>query len=373
VRPALNSLLLAFLLAATAALFDAEPLWVPAVALAALAIGSVIWVRRAARGVTLRRSLGARRVIEDEPVSIVIAVQGGRVALPTASIVDPLLSGAVPLPAGRGPRRVRIEARFGRRGRRTLVLPRLRICDPLGLATREISAAPSPADDELLVLPRIEPIVTPAEGGGGAARLTRRGRAVLGAEVTVDGIRPLREGTSAARIFWPSIARGTDPQERRLTAGSESKPLVVLDPRGAADEEQLDAAVRATASLARALALSGGCGVLLPGDRRATELSETLAGWEHVHARLALLGGAAGPALGAVAHRRGPVVFVSARHVARLPQAIAASAGATRVLVVPGGLPGRQAMFAVAGCHGYRLSSARPRARPTGLALGGSR
>ena len=371
-RPALNSGLLALLFAATAALFDAEPLWVPAVALAVLAVGSVMWVRRAARGVSLGRTLGARRVTEDEPVSIVIEVRGGRIALPTASIVDPLLSGAVPLPAGRGLRRVRIEARFGRRGRRALVLPRLRISDPLGLATREISALPSPADDELLVLPRIEPIVAPTEGGGSAARLTRRGRAALGAEVTVDGIRPLREGTSAARIFWPSIARGGEPQERRLTAGSDSKPLVVLDPRGAADEEQLDAAVRATASLARALARSGGCGVLLPGDRRATELGETLAGWDHVHARLALLGSAAGPALGAVAHRRGPVVFVSARHVARLPAAIAAS-GATRVLVVPGSLAGRQAMFAVAGCHGYMLSSARPRARPTGLALGGTR
>ncbi|MDQ3677961.1 MAG: hypothetical protein M3401_14395, partial [Actinomycetota bacterium] len=96
-RPALNSGLLAFLLAATAALFDAEPLWVPAIALALLAVGSVVWVRRAARGVRLRRALGARRVIEEEPVSIVLEVSGGRAVVPTAAIVDPLLSGAVPL------------------------------------------------------------------------------------------------------------------------------------------------------------------------------------------------------------------------------------------------------------------------------------
>lgn len=373
-RPALNAGLLALLFGAAAALFDAEPLWVPAVALALLAVGSVAWVRRAARGVTLGRTLGARRVIEEEPLSVVLEVSGGRVAMPTATIVDPLLSGSVPLPAGRGQRRVRIEARFARRGRRVLALPRLRICDPLGLATREITAQPSAGDDEILVLPRIEPIVTPADGGGDAARITRRGRAALGAEVAVDGIRPLREGTSAARIYWPSIARGAEPQERRMTAGSDSRPLVVLDPRGAADEDQLDAAVRAAASLARALARSGGCSVLLPGDRRATELGETLAGWDHVHARLALLGSNGGPALGLVAHRRGPVVFVSARARARLPQAFAASAGATRVLVVPVALAARKAAFTVAGCHGYVLSSARTRAvSAAGIIAGGRR
>ncbi len=372
-RPALNSGLLALLFAACAALFDAEPLWVPAVVLALLAVGSLAWVRRAARGVTLRRDLGARRVIEDDPVSIVLEVDGGRAWMPTATIIDPLLSGAVPLAAGRGQRRVRIEASFARRGRRALALPRLCISDPLGLTTREITAVASPADDEIVVLPRIEPIVSPADGGGDATRITRRGHAALGAEVSVDGLRPLREGTSAARIFWPSIARGAEPMERRMTAGADSRPLVVLDPRGAAGEAQLDAAVRAAASLAHALARAGGCSVLLPGDRRATELGETLAGWDHVHARLALLGATAGPALIAVAHRRGPVVFVSARARARLPQAFAASAAATRVLVVPGTLLGRRAAFSVAGCHGYLLSAARPRMGTSASPITGSR
>jgi uncharacterized protein (DUF58 family) len=370
VRPALASFLLALVFGLTAALFDAEPLWVPAVVLAVLAAGSAAWVLRRSRGVTVRRRLGARRVIEDQPLSVVIEVVAGRASLPPATIIDPLLPGPVPTGGGVRLRRVRIDARFSHRGRRRLAPPRVRIADPLGLATREIAAAPSPKDDEVLVLPRIEPVTATTEGGAGL-RMARLGHAALGAEVELDGIRPLREGTSAARIYWPSIARGGEPHERRLTAESDSRPLIVLDPRGAASDEQLDAAVRATASLAHRLGSAGGCALLLPGDRRPTELSETLAGWAHVHARLALLGAAAGPALGAVSGRRGPLIFVSARVRAALPASFGSSAGASRVLVVPGALPARRAAFTVAGCNGYVLGTARTHATSGAQAVGG--
>ena len=172
--------------------------------------------------------------MEDEPVSILIEVHAGRLGLPPARIADPLLTAPAPLRTGARGGRLRIEARFGRRGRRVLVLPRVLIADPLGLATREVSARPSPGDDELLVLPRIEPVVA-APGGGDASRIARRGRPAVGAEVELDGIRPLRDGTPASRIFWPAVARGAEPQERFLTAASESRPVVVLDPRGAAE------------------------------------------------------------------------------------------------------------------------------------------
>jgi uncharacterized protein (DUF58 family) len=252
-----------------------------------------------------------------------------------------------------------------------LVLPRLIVGDPLGLATREVSARASAGDDELLVLPRIEPIVA-APGNGEATGIARRGRLAIGAETELDGIRPLREGTPASRIFWPAVARGADAQERFLATASESRPLVVLDPRGGAGEDELDAAVRATVSLARALASGGGCSVLLPGDRRPTDLGETIAGWAQLHARLALIGPAAGPSLSSVAARRGPVVFVSARMRARVPQALGPAQGARRLLVVPGVLPARQAAFTVAGCNGYVLSGAPAGAGRTARASQGS-
>ncbi len=358
-RPALSAGALGVVLGIGAALFDAEPLWVPAVALVALAAGTTLWVALSARGVALERTLGARRVIEGETVDIVLRLRAGRLPLPSGSIEDPLLSEPATLRPGRRFARVRIQARFGRRGRRRLEPPRAILADPLGLACREVVAAPDPGDDEILVLPRIEP-VRMAAGDGDAARLARRGRPVAGAEVEPDGIRPLREGTSASRIFWPSVARGAPAQERRMTADGDRRPVVVLDPRGAATEEHLDAAVRAAASLAHHLAARGGCGLLLPGDRRAAILDPTLAGWAHVHARLALVQPGPGLALGAVAHRRGAVLFVSARVSTRLPATLAGGAGATRVLIVPAQLP-RAAAFAVAGCHGYVLGAARRR------------
>ena len=289
-RRALGTGLLAVVFGLTAALVDAEPLWVPAATLALIAAGSAAWVGLGARGVRVRRTLGARRVMEDEPVSILIEVRAGRLGLPPARIADPLLAAPSPLRTGARGGRLRIEARFGRRGRRVLALPRVLIADPLGLATREVSARPSPGDDELLVLPRIEPVVA-APGGGDASRIARRGRPAVGAEVELDGIRPLRDGTPASRIFWPAIARGAEPQERFLTAASESRPVVVLDPRGAAERARRSTPPSARPRRSRGRWPSdGGCQVLLPGDRRPVELGETLAGWPHLHARLALIG-----------------------------------------------------------------------------------
>ena len=359
-RPALATGLLGLVLIVTAMLFDAEPLWVPGIALVAVAAGAIAWVALASRGVVVRRTLGATRVVEDEPVSVVLEVRAGVLALPTAQMRDSLLARPAPLHAGRHGARVRIEARFSRRGRRPLSLSSVLVADPLGLASREVLARPSPRDDEILVLPRIEPVVS-AEGGGDAARISRHARKLLGAEVELDGIRPMRDGTPASRIFWPAVARGAEPQERYLRADGTSQPLVVLDPREAASEEDLDAAVRAAASLAHLLASSGGCGVLLPGDRRPTELTGTLTGWPQIHARLAMIGPAGTLSLVSVAQRRGPVVFVSARMRTALPPALAGGGGAMRVLVVPGTLADAKAAFAVAGCNGYVLGARRPR------------
>ncbi len=361
-RPALATGLLGITFALSAALLDAEPLWVPGIALAVLAAGSAAWVLLAARRVSVRRTLGATRVVEDEPLSIVLEVRASKLALPCARVIDPLLSAPAALPAGRHAGRVRINARFARRGSHPLGLTSVLVSDPLGLASRTVFAQPSARDDEILVLPRIEPLVSTATGGD-AARIARNSRRLVGAQAELDGIRPLRDGTPASRIFWPAIARGADPQERYLRADADSRPLVVLDPRGAADLAALDAAVRAAASIAHAFARAGGCGVLLPGDRRPTELAESLSRWPQVHARLALVGPAGAPSLASASQRRGAIVFVSARVRPRLPQALGAGHGAARVLVVPGAIAEREAAFTVAGCSAYVLGARGLRGR----------
>ncbi|MDX6677336.1 MAG: hypothetical protein QOE31_1388 [Solirubrobacteraceae bacterium] len=361
-RPALATGLLGVTFALSAALFDAEPLWVAGIALAVLASGSAAWVVLAARGVNVSRTLGATRVVEDEPLSIVLEVQGGALALPCARLDDPLLSAPAALPAGRHAGRVRINARFARRGSHPLGPTSVLITDPLGLATREVRARPSARDDEILVLPRIEPLVSSATGGD-PSKMAHDARRLVGAQAELDGIRPLRDGTPASRIFWPAIARGADPQERYLRADGDSRPLVVLDPRGAADLAALDAAVRAAASIAHAFARDGGCGVLLPGDRRPTELAESMSRWPQVHARLALVGPAGAPSLASAAQRRGAVVYVSARLRVRLPQALGPGHGAARILVVPGEIGDRDAAFTVAGCSAYVLGARSARGR----------
>jgi uncharacterized protein (DUF58 family) len=356
VGPAARTTVLGLLLTLTAALFDAEPLYVPGVAFIALALASSLWVAAGARGVRVGRTVAIRRTLEEQPVTIGLVVSGGRVPLPSGFVEDELLPVAAPVAAGRRSTEVRINVRFARRGRKVLSPPRVVVRDPFGLATRVVQAGHA---DELLVLPRIEPVVAEPGRGDGTGLAARRGRPAVAAEVDLDGLRPYREGAPASRIFWQGLARGGDLMERRLRADSDTRPLVVLDPRAPTREDDLDAAVRAAASLCVYLARAGGCALLLPGDRRPTALEPTLTGWPHLHVRLALVEDDAGPNVVGLASRRGPVLYVAARVPARAPRALAHAPGGGRMLVVPGAMAGRRALFTVAGCTGYELSAGR--------------
>ena len=171
---------------------------------------------------------------------------------PGGELLEPLLGWPVPI-AGRWSRRVRINVRFSRRGRRVLEPGRLVIRDPL--ADVRARGGRAQGEGEVLVLPRIEPVTAPGGGGAGAGD---RGRAsarrpasrarrldASTAELEIDGLRPYREGSPASRIHWPTVARRGEMVERRLVAELDSAPLVVLDCSAPASEEALDAAVRA--------------------------------------------------------------------------------------------------------------------------------
>ncbi len=362
-RPALGTGVLGALLTLSAAGLDAEPLYVPGIAFVLVAAASAGWVLLGARGIAVHRQVGATHVVEDERLQVTIDVVAGRVALPTGAVHDDLLPAPAPLAVGRRRTRVRINARYSRRGRRLLAPPRVVVRDPFGLAARIVTAG---EPREVLVLPRLEPVAASAGGGDGTGLglgLRRRRRPAM-AEVEVDGLGPLRPGTPASRIHWPSIARRAEPQERRLHADGDRLPLVVLDPRAATGgdpaqaELDVDAAVRAAASLAVHLAHAGGCHVLLPGDRRPVQLDPSLGGWPRLHARLALVQSTEVPAVGPMSGRLGPIVYVAARRLRRAPRALQHHGGGGRVLVVPGGIPGRRATFTVAGCAGHDLDGA---------------
>ena len=152
-RPAAATALLGLVLTLTAATFDAEPLYVAGIGLMVLAGATSLWVVVAARGVRVVRTVGARRTIEEQPVVIDVVVSGGRMPLPSGFIEDDLLPEPAAMVRGRRRTEVHISARFARRGRKVLPPPRIVVSDPLGLATRVVTAD-EPA--ELLVLPRLE-------------------------------------------------------------------------------------------------------------------------------------------------------------------------------------------------------------------------
>jgi uncharacterized protein (DUF58 family) len=347
VRSAAGCAGLGVLLLLVAGTFDAEPFYVTGAALVLLGAGAAAWILAGAWGATVRRTVDQRSVVEDDPLTIRVEAVAGRLPLPPGYVDEPLLPEPAPLSAGRRRTRLRIEASFARRGRRVLEPPSLVLRDPLGLAERTITGPPG---DEVLVLPRLFPVRTTASGGENAGA---HARAMLtaAAETEVDGLREHREGTPASRIHWASLAAGRGMMERKLISEADARPLVVLDPRGE-DLDALDVAVRAAGSLVVHFAKRSGCGLLLPGDRRATTIDPDLAGWPAAHVRLALIGPEAGPALSAAQNRRGLILFVSARPTEKAPRGLGRTPGGL-LLVVPGTLANKRPLIEVAGCHGY--------------------
>jgi uncharacterized protein (DUF58 family) len=357
--------------------FDAAPLFVPGVAFALIGIGVPAWVWLSADGASVTRRLPVERAVEGEPVEAMIEVTRGPLGLPGGEVLDPLAG--MPVEVGRplslvtggSHAEVRIVARFPRRGLRRLEPPSIAVSDMLGLAMRVRPGDQS--SQELLVLPRTEPVRWSSR---------ERGRRVEGgdggpadeplAASDIDGLRPYRPGTSASRIHWAALARGAGLLERRLQADGDARPFVILDartPDRPDAEEQLDAAVRAAASLTLELARRGGCRVLLPGERRAVAVESDLTSWPGVHARLAMVEG--GPTTRpphlAPGAKLGPVLYVAAQPLDRIPTALATNGIAGIVLVLPrdaSAQPAGAVMFNVAGCRGYAVG-ARARAGTT--------
>ncbi len=388
-RRALALLLAGIGLTLIAFLFDAAPLFVPALAFGLLGLLAPGWVWISARGAVARRILTADRVIEDQPLAATIEVRRGRLGLGGwggFEVFDPFtgsrleVSGPLsPLKGGREAS-VRVVTRFSRRGLHALAPPSLLVSDPLDLArVQTLSAAPP---QQLLVLPRTEPVRWLTADRARRLELPD-GHAAADAlaAVDLDGLRPYRPGTPASRIQWSALARGRGLIERRLLADGDTRPLVVLDarkPSGLAPE-LLDAAVRAAASLVLELARGGGCGLLLPGEQRATPIDRELLSWPAAHARLALVQGGAGesgsrpPALGPLGARLGPMIYVAAAPPERSPVTGARSRRGFTVLVVPiSGLAGdrprgirlpMQPTLEVCDCRGFLLGVRRESAR----------
>ena len=349
-RRALRTALFGVLLCLVAGAFDLAALYVPGIAFVLVGLGSMAWVWLAAQGATVVREPAPATVQEEEPYPVRLRTSRGVLPAPAGELIEPLLGRALPATDPRS-KRVRVNVRFSRRGRRHIEPARLLIRDPLSLAQREVLSEES----ELLVLPRIEPVLLGPAAGAAGMETVSGALTEAAAELELHSLRPYRTGAPASRIHWPTVARTGTMVERRLVAEADARPLVVLDPRGAELDEDLDKAVRAAASLAVHLARrSGGVSVLLPGDRRATDLQRDMRGWPALHSRLALIEAADGGPNMRRFERSGPVYWVSAGG-GSLPPAVKRSSGS--YFVTPRAVEGRGATFTVGGCTGYRLNS----------------
>jgi uncharacterized protein (DUF58 family) len=333
-------------------LFALPSLLIPGLALLLLSLAASAWVRLGARRSRLRVGVHPAHVEEGQPVTVTASTHLRRWS-PPAELVVPSLGRSEM--AGSGRLELALEARFERRGRRTLGPARVSFQDPLGLATvrgRESFA-------EVLVLPRVEP-VRPGRRSGLEGLDGSAGRSA-GPELEFDTLQRHRTGSPASRIHWPTVARGGELMERRLSPEADSRPLVILDATVPASDESLDRAVRAAASLCRALASAAGCRLVLPGDRRATAVEPDLRAWPAAHARLALVdAGDAPPALPRTVGASAVFWVLASRRPA--PRALQRAVTAHRYLVTPGRPPAGGAAFTVAGCAGVRLERVRARA-----------
>ncbi len=361
-----STLTLAAALVAAGVMFDAPVLLLPGIALLLLAGGAWAWVELATREARVERPRGPASVEEGEPYPLRIVIRRGRVP-PRGELTDPLLEQPRPVRARVRGRvsEVSLSLRFKRRGRFVLAPSKLIVRDPLRLHSREVE---SEHGGELLVLPRVEPVTAPGDAGGGeregeAAELGdgagARALEASAIEFEIDGLRPYREGSPASRIHWPVVARTGELIERRLVAGDDSSPLVVLDAEQPEDEESLDRAVRAAASLCVHLARTGGgCALLLPRERRPLPIDPELRGWPVAHARLAVVEAGRAPTGMARSGHTGPVLWVTTRRGGP-PRAAGGQANPISYLVSPHPLPGVPASFTVAGCHGQALAAGR--------------
>jgi uncharacterized protein (DUF58 family) len=359
----------ALILAAYA--FANSELLVPAIGFLLLGLtGPWMWI--AGRAASLTRSIEIDRVLEDQPLEARIRVRGGVLGLPGAEILDSLagtrirLSGSAARAASRTTE-VLVVGRFPRRGRHHLEPPALALADPLGLV-RIVRRSRCEAHS-LLVLPRTERLRWLA--GPSSDQLDRQSGAAAAetlAALEIDGLRPYRPGTPASRISWSALARGAGLLERRLRAERDVGPLVVLDLRSDGPEEEIDAAVRAAASLTLEMARRTGCELLLPGDRRPVQIGTDLCAWPAAHARLALIeGGPDSPTPWPPSGARSGTIFYVAAQPRRLAARLLRGASGGVVLVLPGTVaPGQRAVprFDVSGCRGYLVGERSLSLRP---------
>jgi uncharacterized protein (DUF58 family) len=272
--------LLGFALLLAAILLGSVALFAFALGLLVVVAGALIVTNLGRRRVRVVRAVDQTEILEGRPLTLRFRVSG-LASLPVHAEVrgddgkwQRLDADAVRHADGSAARRLTIE----RPGAHLVGPSTLRVRDDLGLFSRTFAAG-EPAVVLVLPAPANAPVQQRPQG------------ADPGGDPEPDGLQPYTRGTAVNRIHWPSVARGGEWQERRVLSAPRGLPLVVVDLSGAASEEAVDWTLRAAAGQIQGMAQSGGCRVLLPGERLPIAVENVAEGWPPVHRRLAGLRG----------------------------------------------------------------------------------
>ena len=302
--------------------------------LGALARG---WVaRRRARAADRARVAGAR-------------ARGGGAVARSRSVrrarcrCRPARRGSAPARAGAAGRpargaRVRIDVRFARRGRRAHAAGARRCATRSASPTRVVAGrtrrgARAPARSSRPRAPARAARARPLHARAAPVAPPRRSSSTACA---------LREGAPARASTGRRFARAGELLERRLRAEADTRPLVVLDPRGAAVDggaRRRRARRRVAGPCTSRARAAARCCCPATGGRPPLEPAGGLAA--AARAAGADRPGVRGPRSPGMAGRRGPVIYVAARRGPRPPRALRDAPGGGRLLVVPGAIAGR--------------------------------
>jgi uncharacterized protein (DUF58 family) len=246
---------------------------------ALLALGIGLWmltgvaaatVAAAVRWVDVERTVTVSEVQEDGSIRAHLTLRGAR-WLPVRIEVERDSRRWTAIPPGG----TSVELTVGRPGAYWLAPTRVRRCDVLGLfQSQSLAGRPEPL--LLLPAPRCEPIAGAGDHG-------------VAEDPELAGLTPYVPGMPLARMHWPALARGAEPQVRDLARSREGLPLIVVDLAGTTQPEALDWVARTAAGRILTLARCGGCRVLLPGQTRPTSVIGAGQAWRTVHRRLAML------------------------------------------------------------------------------------
>ncbi|MEO7060502.1 MAG: DUF58 domain-containing protein [Lapillicoccus sp.] len=237
------------------------------VLLLALPVVTGVLARRQRASIRVDRHLAPARVSVDQAATVTVLLEntGTRRSplLLSEERLDYVLGDRPRFLLGRmapGERRqIEYVIRAHLRGRHTLGPLAVQLRDPFGLTTRFAQVGTT---DEIVVLPRIDPLTggQPAGNGIGAEGEIPHMVALHGEDD--QSVREYRDGDDLRRIHWPATARTGELMVRQEDRPARRRAVILLDPRseghrGSGAGSSFEWAVSAVASLVTHLAGQG--------------------------------------------------------------------------------------------------------------------